>query len=79
MEDDSIGREYSVETSNGFGVLAEGRQMDISVPRSKRKRANTGSVDEETFQKLPNDQQMGIMFQKLIAIEISRKIDRGDC
>ena len=36
---------------------------------SQRKRANTGSVDEETFQKLPNDQQMGIMFQKLIAIE----------
>ena len=69
MDDSSVGREYNIQTNNGFSVLAEGQMRDSTVPRSKRKRTNTGSVDEETFQTLSNDQKLGIIFQKLINIE----------
>ena len=69
MDDSSVGREYNIQTNNGFSVLAEGQMRDSTVPRSKRKRMNTGSVDEETFQTLSNDQKLGIIFQKLIDIE----------
>ena len=69
MYDSSVGREYNIQTNNGFSVLTEGQMRDSTVPRSKRKRTNTGSVDEETFQTLSNDQKLGIIFQKLIDIE----------
>ena len=87
LDDSSVGREYNVQTNNVFGVLAEGQMRDSTVPRSKRKRMNTGSVDEETFQTLSNDQKLLIIFQKLIDIEDKKstigkleigKIDRGD-
>ena len=68
-DDVSDEREYNVETSNGFSVLTEGHDKGWSVQRSKRKRTNTGSIDEETFQSMLDDQKLGVIFQKLIDIE----------
>ena len=49
--------------------MTEGHDKGWSVQRSKRKRTNTGSIDEETFQSMSNDQKLGVIFQKLIDIE----------
>ena len=35
----------------------------------KRKRVNTGSVDEDEFKRMPNDEKLDIIFAKLINIE----------
>ena len=50
-------REYSVETRNEYELLRGASQENewSDVHRSKRKRTNTGSIDENTFQRMSND------------------------
>ena len=66
-------REYSIETRNEYELLRGASQENDNdwseVHRSKRKRANTGSIDENTFQRMSNDDKLGVIFQKLINIE----------
>ena len=42
------------------------KKMKMTMTGSKRKRANTGSIDENTFQRMSNDDKLGVIFQKLI-------------
>ena len=75
MDDNDDSREYSVETSNSYSVLGgdgQGMVPDrewVEVQRNKRKRINTGSVDEQTFQTMTNDEKLDVIFSKLIGIE----------
>ena len=66
-------REYSIETRNEYELLRGASQENDNdwseVHRSKRKRANTGSIDENTFQRMSNDDKLGVIFQKLVNIE----------
>ena len=75
MDDNDDSQEYSVETSNSYSVL-DGDGQDripdrewVEVQRNKRKRINTGSVDEQTFQTMTNDEKLDVIFSKLIGIE----------
>lgn len=67
--------EYSVETENSYSVLdgeepvVEAERGWTEVQRSKRRRANTGSVDEQTFHTMTNDEKLSVIFSKLIGIE----------
>ena len=60
----------NIETDNRFSVLEDrGRDESIQEQERKRKRANTGSVDSDTFQTLSSDDKLGVIFSKLIDIE----------
>ena len=41
----------------------------VEVQRNKRNRMSTGSVDEQTFQTMANDEKLDVIFSKLIGIE----------
>lgn len=61
----------SVETDNQFGAL-EGVSEDNDLwetQERKRKRANTGSVSNETFNSMPSDEKLSAIFAKLVNIE----------
>ena len=63
--------EYSIETGNGYESLRGASQENewSDEHRSKRKRNNTGSIDENSFMRMTNDDRMLVLFQKLVNIE----------
>lgn len=60
----------NIDTDNRFSALdGTGQDEGFQEQLRKRKRANTGSVDSDTFSSLTSDEKLGVIFNKLINIE----------
>ena len=64
-EDEIENSNYSVSVENRFGALGGAQEVGYGEwmeQRNKRRRANTGSVDIETFEILPQDKKLTALF-----------------
>ena len=63
--------QYSVETNNAFSALGDSARVgycEMDNP-SKRKRCNTGNIDNSNFESMSQDEKLSAMFSKLTKIE----------